>query len=37
MTAEYWLNLQIKVDLWNEMHNRVTVKELQTIKAIALA
>ncbi|MGB6977451.1 MAG: HigA family addiction module antitoxin [Gammaproteobacteria bacterium] len=35
MTAEYWLNLQTKVDLWNEIHNQVTIKELRTIKAIS--
>jgi len=35
MTPEYWLNLQMKIDLWNELHNSTTAKEIKTIKAIA--
>lgn len=34
MSAEFWLNLQTKYDLWEEMHNQKTKKELAVIKAI---
>ena len=34
MTPAYWLNLQMKVDLWNAEHNQQTRAALKTIKTI---
>ena len=37
MSPDYWLNLQIKTDLWNELHNKKVLQELDSIKAISKA
>lgn len=34
MTPEYWLNLQIKFDLWKELHDKKILRELKSIRAI---
>ena len=34
MTPAYWLNLQMKVDLWNAEHDKHTRAALKTIKAV---
>ncbi len=35
MTPEYWLNLQMKTDLWNVEHDRNFSKQVKAIKPIA--
>src|SRR5438128_1223838 len=34
MSAEYWLNLQMKLDLWKEMHDKRKKRELLRITPI---
>jgi antitoxin HigA-1 len=35
MTPEYWLNLQLKLELWNELHKHRTVQVLKKIRALS--
>lgn len=37
MSPEYWMNLQIKSDLWKELHNAKRKKELLKIKPMKIA
>lgn len=34
MSPTYWLNLQMKLELWEEMHNKRTIKEIVKIKPV---
>ena len=34
MSPTFWLNLQMKLDLWQEMHNKRTAKEIIKIKPV---
>jgi len=37
MSPDYWLNLQSKLDLWIELHDKKVLHELSGIKAISNA
>jgi addiction module HigA family antidote len=37
MSPDYWLNLQIKIDLWKELHDKKVLHALENIKAISKA
>lgn len=37
MTPDYWLNLQTKIDLWTELHDKKIARELANIEAIEKA
>lgn len=37
MSPDYWLNLQTKIDLWMEFHNKKIQHELKKIEAISKA
>jgi antitoxin HigA-1 len=34
MSPDYWLNLQTKIDLWTELHDKTTLRDLENIEAI---
>ena len=36
MSPEFWLNLQIKLELWLEMHDRQKIKDYAAIKPLSL-
>jgi addiction module HigA family antidote len=35
MSPEYWLNLQTKLDLWEELHNKKMLKDLKNIRTLS--
>lgn len=37
MSPEYWINLQTKIDLWQELHNKKMLRELKTIRELTVA
>jgi len=37
MSPDYWLNLQIKLDLWIQLHDKKTIHELQEIQKLSRA
>jgi len=34
MSPDYWLNLQIKLDIWNEAHDKKLLQQIKSIKSL---